>query len=235
MAQYVEGATFVRSVTRLSASTVSTRSDPPGDAAHTGTRLPRPGCGWPRPRLKRRSSRRPGHRRGSPPPGLAGPAGACRPGRRVTVRRCLGRSRLAGARSGSRGRGRCGRCGGRRRGRRPRSAGWVRRRGRRGCWQCTAVGLPGSRWWCRCRLLAPGQARRPTRGRFGMRRSMPLLSGWVAGGPAHLDDQAEQVLGLLRGSGSRSRPVCRPGADGTPGPSLGLRRVETRSACRERV
>ena len=50
-----------------------------------------------------------------------------------------------------------------------------------------------------------------------------------------LDDQAEQVLlGLLRGSGSRSLSGMPLRRGRYARPFLGLRRVETRSACRER-
>lgn len=50
-----------------------------------------------------------------------------------------------------------------------------------------------------------------------------------------LDDQAEQVLlGLLRGSGSRSLSGMPPRRGRYVRPFLGLRRADTRSACRER-
>ena len=50
-----------------------------------------------------------------------------------------------------------------------------------------------------------------------------------------LDDQAEQVLlGLLRGSGSRSLSGMPPRRGRYARPFLALRRAETRAACRER-
>ena len=148
----------------------------PGDACpRTGS--PRPGCGSAASTAERRARDRDRATAGSPPPGWR--SGRCptwAPGRGSSLRSQEGADSLS-ARSG-RGQGQCGRCGGRRRGRRPRSAGWVRRRGRR------LLAAAGPSRAVRVEVVpvsvaAAGSGAGPTRGRLGMRRSMPPLSQQV--------------------------------------------------------
>ena len=103
-----------------------------------------------------------------------------------------------------------------------RSRSWVSPR-----WRCARWTLPPPGWDRKRRPGTPGTRRWTRPRRNGA--PMPILLGHT------LDDQAEQVLlGLARGSGTRSLAGMRPARGMLLRPFLGLRRADTLEICRRR-